>query len=273
MQTLAAFQYNFAQSLTAPPGTTANAFAAQPAFAVYRNTVTKSCIDVLQANYPAVERLTGEEWFRAAAAIYVHETPPDDPVLLRYGATFGGFLARFEPAKGLPYLPGVAQLDRLWTEAHCARDEAALDAAAIARLAPEKLAVSVLYPHPAARWAWFADAPVFSIWARNRMEQSAENETWEPDWKPEGALLTRKHDTVEWINLDASAYAFLDQCATGGTLAQATNSALAAQSDADLQTVMATLLGAGAFSRMSITRSRQHRGLSWPLSLRARRAS
>ena len=33
----------------------------QPAFAVYRNTVMKACIDALQANYPAVTRLVSEE--------------------------------------------------------------------------------------------------------------------------------------------------------------------------------------------------------------------
>jgi len=264
LNTLGAFQNAFAQALMAPHSTnTAEniaALAAQPGFAVYRNTVMKGCIDALQANYPAVARLTGEEWFRAAAAIYVRETLPDDPTLLRYGASFAAFLARFEPACEMAYLPGVARLDRLWTESHIARDEATLDTTMIANLAPEKMAVAVLYPHAAARWAWFADAPIYSIWSRNRAGHFGENDVWEPAWKAEGALLTRMHGAVEWIELNAAGCAFLDACAAGATLAQAANAIRAAMpeaSGADLQQVMRALLQAGAFNRISITRSRK----------------
>ena len=88
---LGRFQDAFAQALLAPDTVPAGEIAtltAQPAFAVYRNTVMKGCIDALQANYPAVTRLVGEEWFRAAAAVYVRESLPADATLLRYGANF-----------------------------------------------------------------------------------------------------------------------------------------------------------------------------------------
>ena len=115
----------------------------------------------------------------------------------------------------------------------------------------------MLYPHAAARWAWFADAPVFSVWSRNRTADVVDGEIWEPEWKAEGALLARAHGTVEWIGLNAAGFAFLDACATGGTITQAANAALAAEVNADLQPLMRMLLEAGAFSRMSITRSRK----------------
>jgi len=51
-----------------PPAPWLAALAAQPGFAVYGNTVLKGCIDALQASYPTVCQLVGEEWFRAAAA-------------------------------------------------------------------------------------------------------------------------------------------------------------------------------------------------------------
>lgn len=248
---LARFQDAFAHALLAPDAELAAtvspavaALAAQPAFAVYRNTVMQGCLDALQANYPAVARLVGEEWFRAAAAVHVHEALPTDPTLLHFGAAFAGFLARFAPAAELPYLPGVAQLDRYWTEAHVAPTAAALHPAAVAGLAPATLAATVLRPHPAARWAWFADAPIYTIWSRNR---AAEPFDAEFDWQPEGALLVRPRDAVEWIALDAAGCAFLDECATGGTLAEAAQAALDAQGNADLARLMSTLLEAGAF--------------------------
>jgi len=254
---LARFQDGFAEALLAPASKLVTtippevaALAAQPGFAVYRNTVMKGCIDALQANYPAVARLVGDEWFRAAAAIHVREALPTEPTLLRYGAAFADFLARFEPAAELPYLPGVARLDRYWTEAHATPVQDALDPAMVARLAPEALAGAVLHPHPAARWAWFDYAPVYTIWSRNRAEAAPDGDI---DWQPEGALLTRPRDAVAWIALDAAGCAFLDACAAGHTLSAAAQAALEAQADIGLSQLVSTLLGAGAFGRMSFS--------------------
>ena len=105
MSVLAGFQEQFACALFEPEAGSSGAVAAlrcQPGFAVYRNTAMKGCVDALQANYASVSRLVGEEWFRAAAAVYVREQPPAQPTLLFYGATFAQFLARFEPARKLP---------------------------------------------------------------------------------------------------------------------------------------------------------------------------
>ncbi|MGH8808915.1 MAG: DNA-binding domain-containing protein, partial [Noviherbaspirillum sp.] len=98
---LTQFQDRFSQALFAPePAPDIAALARQPGFAVYRNTVMKGCIDALQANYPSVTRLVGEEWFRAAAAIYVVEHGPRDARLLYYGEQFPDFLEGFDPAAG-----------------------------------------------------------------------------------------------------------------------------------------------------------------------------
>ena len=251
---LARFQDAFALALLTPEPAAAipsevAALTTQPAFAVYRNTVMKGCIDALQANYPAVARLVGEEWFRAAAAVHVRETLPADPTLLHYGSAFADFLARFQPAAELPYLPGVARLDRFWTEAHAAPSLSALDSAAVANLTPEVLAGAVLHPHPAARWAWFADGPIYTIWSRNRVDAPLNADF---DWRPEGALLVRPRDVVKWIALDAAGCAFLDACAAGRTLGEAAQAALRAQGDADLAPLLATLLKAGAFGKSEI---------------------
>jgi len=249
---LAKFQDAFARALLAPTDTPSReiaALAGQPSFAVYRNTVMKGCIDALQANYPAVARLVGAEWFRAASAIYVRSVPPTVPMLSQYGESFAEFLARFEPAAELPYLAGVARLDRMWTEAHIARDELLLDAAAFARIEPLMLAHVVLHPHGASRWSWFADEPIFTIWSRNRVGDPTGVEL---EWQGEGALLTRPHGAVEWTALDAAGCAFLDACAAGCTLDAAALAARAVKGDTDLARLMKILVAAGAFGRMNI---------------------
>ncbi len=225
--------------------------AAQPAFAIYRNTVMKGCIDALQANYPSVARLVGDEWFRAAAAIHAGANLPRHPALVDYGAGFADFLAAFAPAAELPYLSGVARLDRFWTEAHIARDESPVAPAAVARLAPGALARTVLRPHASARWAWFDAQPIATIWRRNRYP--AADDAREITWRGEGVLVVRPGAAVEHAELDAAACAFLDACAAGRTLADAAAAALALSAETDLARLMAQLLEAGAFGRLDVS--------------------
>lgn len=248
--TLARFQEDFADALFRPDSA-AHAWQAQPAFAVYRNTVMKGCIDALEANYPSVLRLVGRDWFRSASALYVESQPPSDGALLDYGQAFADFLQRFEPAAELTYLPDVARLDRYWTEAHVAADSASLDAAQLARQSPQELAACRLAPHPAARWAWFDTQPIYSIWQRNRRpveEQPHAERADELAWHGEGALLTRPGHQVLWEPADRAACSFLDACARGSGLAEATEHALHADPACDLMAMLSRLLQAGALA-------------------------
>ena len=236
---LAHFQDAFARSLLAPE-TREN-----PAFLVYRNTVLKGCVDALQANFPAVTRLVGEEWFRAAAVDYARRFPPQAPMLVEYGAGFPDFLAHFEPAAQLSYLPAVARLDRFWVESHVAADEAPLRAQDLAGLAQDRLGGITLRPHAAARWAWFA-LPAYSIWSRNRSTAPVAVDEPEVVWRSEGALLVRPGDAVEWLKLDAAACAFMDACAARKPLAEAAEAVPASE----LPGLLTRLLAVGAFTIM-----------------------
>ncbi|MET3918588.1 hypothetical protein ABID97_005419 [Variovorax sp. OAS795] len=253
------FQQAFAQAIFHPAQAVHPAvrnLAMQPAFAVYRNTVMKGCIDALQANFPTVAQLVGEAWFRAAAAVYVAAHAPGDGRLLHYGGGFPEFLRGFEPAAELVYLPGVAELDILWCEAHAASDAPAAGAAWIAQHAPDRIAGLALTPHPAARWAWFAEQPVYSIWERNRRQRDVGEGL---DWRGEGALLTRPHDAVIWHEITQAGCAFLDACATGATLAEAADRALSTDPGADISAIFAALLRAGAFTGTSASSASNER--------------
>jgi hypothetical protein len=249
---LARFQDAFARALVVDPAQAGPIMAplvAQPAFAVYRNTVMKGCIDALEANFPAVARLVGAQWFRAAAAVFAAAEPPKEPSLLAYGESFPAFLAAFEPAAELPYLPDVARLDLSWTRAHVAADGPVLGREAFTSLDPGRLAEAVLHPHPAAHWAWFADAPIYTIWSRNRGDGDPEGDL---DWRGEGALVTRPADAVRWTAIDAAGCRFLDACARGLPVAQALDAALEADPGANLVRLTRALVGAGAFGRLGL---------------------
>ena len=67
-------------------------------------------------------------------------------------------------------------------------------------------------------------------------------------WRGEGALVVRPYATVEAIELSIGGCAFIDACAAGAGLSDASLAAIDAERDIDLSTLMAQLLQAGAFA-------------------------
>jgi hypothetical protein len=62
--------------------------AAIKRYNVYRNNVTVSLINALAATYPAVQRITDVEFFRAMARFHVRATPPTSPLLFQKTESF-----------------------------------------------------------------------------------------------------------------------------------------------------------------------------------------
>src|SRR3569832_2072632 len=91
---------------------------ARKCYDVYRNNVTVSLIDSLAAIYPAIQRLTGVDFFRAMARFHVRATPPTSPLLFEYGREFPAFIEAYEYAQTLPWLADVARIERAWLDAY-----------------------------------------------------------------------------------------------------------------------------------------------------------
>lgn len=242
---LSTFQNGFSAALLGPAADAQwlSALESQPGFAVYRNTVLKGCIDALQANYPTVCQLVGEDWFRATAAIYARTQPPRDGLLVSYGAGFADFLNGFAPAADLPYLPDVTRLDRFWTECHLAADAAALGQDWLAQQAPHMLPQAHLQPHPAARWLWCHHLPAYTLWQHHRNGDPL-NEAMA--WVGDGGLLTRPRAAVTWRALPQAGCVFMDACAAGLPLEAAATAALTTDPATDLAQLLGSLLDAGA---------------------------
>jgi hypothetical protein len=251
MTQLAEFQDGFARaliSLEPPPDLPPqlDRMARQLAFSVYRNTVLKGWLDALEANFPAVAALVGEEWFRAAAAVYARANPPRNPMLVLYGESFPQFLEDFEQAQDVPYLPAVARMDRMWSEAHVASDAPALAPEVFAIVPPEELAEARLVLHPTARLAWF-DHTAPTIWLETR-GYAPDSEDLAFEEGGEGVLIVRSCEVVRALRVDAGAAAFLSACGRGCDLAEAAAFALVAEPEVDLAALSAELLDLGAFT-------------------------
>ncbi|NBB83119.1 MAG: DUF2063 domain-containing protein, partial [Alphaproteobacteria bacterium] len=134
---------------------------------VYAGTVRISLTQALEAAFPVVARLVGERFFHAAARRFVEAHPPQRPQLLSYGGGFADFLAAFEPARSLPYLPDVARLEWARVQALFAADAAPLAAEALGEVPAEAMPRLVFDLHPSLRVvasAW----PIQAIWQANR---------------------------------------------------------------------------------------------------------
>ena len=90
---------------------------------VYRNGFLRACVDALRANYPSVERLTGEERFPALARPFVEANPPGTASLVEYGEGFPQHVRDTREVHGFDWLASFAALDRAWTEVYFAEDD------------------------------------------------------------------------------------------------------------------------------------------------------
>ena len=224
--------------------------AADRRFAVYRNNVVTSLVNVLADIFPAVQRIVGERFFRAMARVHVLQSPPTSRLMTEYGREFPAFVSTFEPAREMPYLADVARIERAWLDAYHAADAAPLDPQALAAIAPEALAAQRFVPHPAARVLRSPHA-ANTVFAMNR----SGGEVRPVDLaRPEDTLVVRPQLDVNAIGLPSGGSAFLIALMEGRTLGEAAG---AGAQDADrvgegfdLPANIAGMLEAGVFTSL-----------------------
>ncbi len=234
MPDLAGFLDGFAAEIGSPE--------ARRGYAVHRNTGLKGAIDALRVAFPTVERLVGRDWFSVCARRFVEAEPPRDPALIGYGAGFADFVARFEPARALPYLAEVARIDRYWTEAHIAADGEPLNPGSIPT---DDLAALRPQLHPSVRFAWMTTrAP--TIWSLNRPPADPPAAPIVLDDHGEGILVARPRSAVAARILDRCAFELLEAVSDGARLDEAIESAAEA-TGADPGPAIGSLFSAGVF--------------------------
>jgi hypothetical protein len=211
---------------------------------VYRNNVTVSLIEALAAIYPAVQRLTGADFFRAMARFHIRETPPTSPLLFNYGRDFPAFIARYEHARSLPWLADVARIERAWLDAYHAADAPPLPPSALAAVVPDRLAGLVFTAHPATRVVRSHFAAV-TIFAANREVATADRID---SSTPEDALITRPEFDVVVRRLPPGGAIFASSLMSARLLGEAAAAAIDMTPDFDIAANIAGLIEAGAFT-------------------------
>jgi Putative DNA-binding domain len=211
-------------------------------FAVYRGNVAAALTGALAARFPIIERIVGQAFFQPMAQAYARENPPRRACLLDYGDRLPAFLAGFEPARSLPYLPDMARLEIARSQAYHAKDAPVIAAQDLACLDPACLFGVTVTPHPAARLL-ASSHPVATIAA---MHAPGEEPGPIDPWVGEAVLVTRPQLVVTTAILAPGEHACLAALLAGAPLGEAVAAGLGADGGFDPARGLAVLVTSGA---------------------------
>jgi Putative DNA-binding domain len=226
----------------------AAALAPADRVSIYRNTSRTALTNALRLNYPAVQRLVGEDFFAAAADVFITDEPPRMAWLDFYGAEFPEFLQRFEPAASLPYLPDVARLEHAVGCALHALDAAPLAPADLASVAQGDQARVCFEPHSAVSLV-SSKYPVDSIWRAVLASDDAALSAIDLSSGKVWLLVERNANGTEVMRLDEPRWRFAEALFSGRPLSVVLESIASAQAPRWL----AEHLAAGHFGGFSLS--------------------
>jgi hypothetical protein len=215
-------------------------YSVETAIEVYRNNYRGNLHDTLALVYPVIEQLVGKDFFRFMTRNFINQYQSRGGNLHYYGGDMASFIAAFEPAKELVYLPDVAALEWACHSAYFADDQATLDLGKLAQIPPEQYAELILHVHPACQVV-SSRYPVAAIWHAHQPGAPGDFHI-DLDRGPCNALVSRKEDSVRVVELSDADTAWLRSIQAGIALGAATDTTLELYSDFDLESTLHKLL-------------------------------
>jgi hypothetical protein len=219
------------EGLMNPDGTPANR-----RFDIYRNNVTASLTEAMARAFPVIEKLVGEEFFKAMAVVYLRAFPPESPLMMFYGKDFPKFLKGFPPVKKLGYLPDVARIELGLRHAYHGEDTTPADPAALTSVAPDALMSLRLTLAP---WITVLSSPypVHAIWLANTDENAPQPQSGAQD-----VLVSRRDYDPVALLLPQGGASFVETLQAGESFGAALGKATAQHPNFDLTSTLGALL-------------------------------
>lgn len=215
-------------------------YSLDTAIEVYRNNYRGNLHDALAGAYPVIKQLVGDDFFRMLALKFIAQHPSKSANLHHYGTELADFVAHFEAAKELVYLSDIAALEWACHIAYFVKDEAMLDLNRLAQIPPEQHPNLIFLLHPATRIVR-SPYPINAIW---QAHQSGADSDFHIDLDSGQciALVSRKADVVQVIELSEAEAEWLQLMQTGNTLGTSTMATLDHYPGFDLQTTLLKLV-------------------------------
>lgn len=226
----------------------ADGIAAEARLNIYRNGVIGALTKALRLSFPAVDRLVGSAFFESASRIFIESEPPHCAWLGAYGSDFPRFLGQFAPAATLPYLPEVARLEWVVSQAVHAPDAAPLNTTALSAVDPALQGRIAFVPHPSIGLVE-AEYPVDAIWRAVLDGDDAAMSALDLSSGPVRLLIQRGPNGIVVIRCERTAWRFAQDLMTGCPL----ESAFLGMQETEATILLAAHLAAGRFSGFTVT--------------------
>jgi hypothetical protein len=214
--------------------------------AIYRNNLHEGFIKALALEFPVIQRLVGDDYFRQLAREFLQAHPSRDGDLHPIGCEFPGYLLGRFLGTDYAYLPDVARLEWAYEMAAVAADAAAFDPHTLQYVAPESYAELRFQVHPACHLV-SSVYPILEIW-RTNMDPAADGERVDLASGPDHVATRRVKHSVELVRLPAADYTLLESLSARATLHEAVNRLQEVDSQLDLGRSLRGLIELGMIS-------------------------
>lgn len=217
-------------------------------FNIYRNNRAVSLIDNLQATYPVVLQLVGEEFFNAVARLFIDQCPPQSPVMMEYGSNFSTFISQFPGTESVPYLSDMAKLEWACLQSYHASDTATITPAELSQVPQDQLLNSQLTMHPAVD-AIVSAWPIASIWSA--VKGLIDGDSIQTS-KGEIVVIARPNYDVNVHQIEPPVLDFLKLLTDGNVISDAASQLLDKQPEFDVGSALLSLTQIGVFAECRV---------------------
>lgn len=214
-------------------------------FSVYRNNIVVSLTEALNAGFPVITKLLGQQNFDGIAGFYLRSHPPKSPLMMHYGQDFPDFLSGFKPLQHLGYLPDVARLELALRRSYHAADSIAVDPQSLQEMAPDDLIQAVFTLAPAlhlVRSEW----PIFDLWRYNSRPGAPK-----PRAVAQDVVITRAEFDPEPHPLSAGGAGWINALMQRHSFGAAHDAAIRANPDFDLAPTLGLLISGNAITEIN----------------------
>lgn len=185
---------------------------------VYRNNVRAIFVSALERTFPVLRRRVGDAYFEQLAIEYRTRHPSRSGDLHWIGERFAPWLRTRLAGTGYEWLGDLAELEWACEESLVAEQLPAIEKAALAAIAPEKLADVRLVLQPGTRLVR-SSFPVWSVWRANQPD--AQGDPVDASIGPQQVVVNCGEDGLVLHSVPADQFAFVNALASGATLAAA----------------------------------------------------
>jgi hypothetical protein len=219
---------------------------------IYRNNLHQGFCKALALEFPVIQRLVGQDYFRQLALKFQANHPSCSGNLHHIGQRFPQFLSGLLGATRYAYLSDVAELEWAYLVAMGAPDATPVDPSALLKFSPENFAELRFTLHPGCRLLRSA-YPVLRIWQVNQSE-SADTEIIDLDSGPEQILVRRTAEDVELLSLAQGDFTLLNALANEATLGDAFDAACGADLGFNIGEALSRAVTLGVLTQPRISR-------------------